>query len=118
MAEDTFRFLPKQREELLKYCWTRKADKLLAEQFLESAELHIAEWLLKTKTPPTTKRHKIKHAERLDKAAAEMASALEAMPQDVAKFLNIGWLRDRYGALTPSGIQRLVVRTGKTNAII
>lgn len=97
MAKDTFKFKPEQRADLLKYCWTRKADKLLAEPFLDSVESCIAAWLPETSTPPTSAHLKIKHAERLHTAAAEMRAALEAMPPDVAGLLNIGWLRNRYG---------------------
>jgi hypothetical protein len=73
------------------------SDRERANAYLDDAELSISIWLPHTKNPPTSTAQKIAHAKRLSNAASELNSALEAMPTDVADFLNVIWLRFCYG---------------------
>jgi hypothetical protein len=84
--DTSFKFTDVQRQALLK-CWKRKSERTQAAVFLNAAELTISDWLPRTNSPPTSARERIKHARRIHKAALEMRSALEEIPQDVARAL-------------------------------
>lgn len=97
MNSRAFRFTEEQRQRLLT-CWKRPGDKKAASEFIKFSELLIADWLVENQqSPKTSIRNQIAQASNIRGKAKDLLIALDDLPNDVAAFINVGWLRERYG---------------------